>query len=1168
MPLVPPIKENDWPSVRRAIQGLSKKLGYTASPEFAGLTISSLTLVNPITEFSTDGTFSGNSDVAVPTEKAAKTYVDAVAAAAHTFKTITGITNDVVADTAADTLTLASANARLTIVGTAVSDTITFTADTNLHNYSWTSVDGTDLKTGSVTQAYGAVLDDFNTLGIAASDGQFIVATGEGVFNYESTTTARTSLGVGESDTPTFARQTLTDTCLVAGGANFLRVTGLQTDGTAMTGTLRGAYIDVSNGNTAATGTIRGMELKARTEAPGDTGNNVNVLEGLSISADSKDHSVTTMRAAEFILDGSTGGTITEAVGLRIANNFQANKATASYGLQIYRDSFDYTYDVTLSKGGHITGDSFMTQDYRTTGYPVFINTNTALSSMVMTGGAISAGTNAGTIKVAALTAMLRTGAGATDPLTKITLAEQDNITLAANDTYYNVLLTYGDPCTIATSADDGNGANIIGIGHCLKETDGTRHYADAGLRLADGVRRLHNRASRLRRIEKSSGALVSETGTRNLYVTAGTFHRGINNYDFTLKDTSDEDTFDYYYYNPDGSVWVKDDNEGSHYTQIGVTQYNKVDTGTGLANLVANKYTTNWVFVHPDDEHIIVVYGRSNSTLTAAENENIPPSLPDIVDKLAVLLCKIIVRATTGTLVFENVEFFTFTPDITVDHNELQALQGGTVDEYYHLTSAEHTLISAVGALTPTDSNFIVGNDTTWVAESGATVRTSLGLGTGDSPTFTALTLSTIAAEGTDVDKFLVDSTGIIKYRTGTQVLSDIGASATSHLHNAATLQHDAVNSDGGAFSFTTTGTVTFNQSIATANYTAANLLTACATSAGGLDFSGAYTLTVGETATTTSYHTDTRAATWLGANHETTYTHTDIALNTTHRGTESGNPHSVTPTELSLVIGTNTQAHGDVLDDLNTLGIVGANSEFLVGTAEGALAWENAATAKASIGLGNVENTKLSTWVGSANITTLGTIATVGNITIADGNHIGQSDGPLITFDNTTNYLEITGCNVGIGITTPEQELHLAASEDNCRMAIDTYDNGAMTSSIQFRKSRSDTIGTTTASEDGDIIGSFDFVGCDTNSTWGGAANIKVIQNGNAGTTKVPADMYFLTSPGGTTAPVERFKIGKDGGIHAISMKSGTDQANAGAATGELYSDTNDDNTVKIGV
>ncbi len=46
--------------------------------------------------------------------------------------------------------------------------------------------------------------------------------------------------------------------------------------------------------------------------------------------------------------------------------------------------------------------------------------------------------------------------------------------------------------------------------------------------------------------------------------------------------------------------------------------------------------------------------------------------------------------------------------------------------------------------------------------------------------------------------------------------------------------------------------------------------------------------------------------------------------------------------------------QNHGDVLDDLNTLGEVGANSEFLVGTGVGALAWESGATARTSIGLG----------------------------------------------------------------------------------------------------------------------------------------------------------------------------------------------------------------------
>jgi hypothetical protein len=50
---------------------------------------------------------------------------------------------------------------------------------------------------------------------------------------------------------------------------------------------------------------------------------------------------------------------------------------------------------------------------------------------------------------------------------------------------------------------------------------------------------------------------------------------------------------------------------------------------------------------------------------------------------------------------------------------------------------------LTDIAALTPSDGNFIVGNGTTWVAESGNTARTSLGLGSGDSPTLTGLTLS-----------------------------------------------------------------------------------------------------------------------------------------------------------------------------------------------------------------------------------------------------------------------------------------------------------------------------------------------------------------------------------------------------------------------------------------
>jgi hypothetical protein len=52
-------------------------------------------------------------------------------------------------------------------------------------------------------------------------------------------------------------------------------------------------------------------------------------------------------------------------------------------------------------------------------------------------------------------------------------------------------------------------------------------------------------------------------------------------------------------------------------------------------------------------------------------------------------------------------------------------------------------TQLSEIAALALTDGNIIVGDGTHWVAESGATLRTSAGLGTGDSPTFAGLTVT-----------------------------------------------------------------------------------------------------------------------------------------------------------------------------------------------------------------------------------------------------------------------------------------------------------------------------------------------------------------------------------------------------------------------------------------
>ena len=71
------------------------------------------------------------------------------------------------------------------------------------------------------------------------------------------------------------------------------------------------------------------------------------------------------------------------------------------------------------------------------------------------------------------------------------------------------------------------------------------------------------------------------------------------------------------------------------------------------------------------------------------------------------------------------------------------------------------------ISQLAVTDGNIIVGNGTTWVAESGATARTSLGLGTGDTVDFTALhattTLTDHIGEHTTSHNLVIDNNTVL---------------------------------------------------------------------------------------------------------------------------------------------------------------------------------------------------------------------------------------------------------------------------------------------------------------------------------------------------------------------------------------------------------------------
>jgi len=83
---------------------------------------------------------------------------------------------------------------------------------------------------------------------------------------------------------------------------------------------------------------------------------------------------------------------------------------------------------------------------------------------------------------------------------------------------------------------------------------------------------------------------------------------------------------------------------------------------------------------------------------------------------------------------------------------------------------------LKAIAALAKTDSNFIVGNGTTWVAETGTTARASMGVAIGSDVQAYAATLAAIAALGIADGNFIVGNGSTWVAETGATARASLG--------------------------------------------------------------------------------------------------------------------------------------------------------------------------------------------------------------------------------------------------------------------------------------------------------------------------------------------------------------------------------------------------------
>ncbi len=126
---------------------------------------------------------------------------------------------------------------------------------------------------------------------------------------------------------------------------------------------------------------------------------------------------------------------------------------------------------------------------------------------------------------------------------------------------------------------------------------------------------------------------------------------------------------------------------------------------------------------------------------------------------------------------------------------------------------------LTAIGALAKTDSNFIVGDGATWVAESGATARTSLGLGsiatqdannvTISGGSVTGITDLAVADGGTGASTLTANN---VILGNGTSAVQFVAPSTSGNVltSNGTTWQSTAPAASGTSFWTTVPGTPT----------------------------------------------------------------------------------------------------------------------------------------------------------------------------------------------------------------------------------------------------------------------------------------------------------------------------------------------------------------------
>ena len=401
---------------------------------------------------------------------------------------------------------------------------------------------------------------------------------------------------------------------------------------------------------------------------------------------------------------------------------------------------------------------------------------------------------------------------------------------------------------------------------------------------------------------------------------------------------------------------------------------------------------------------------------------------------------------------------------------------------------------LADIAGMTPTDGNIIVGNGTNFVLESGATARTSLGLGTGDAVTFAGVTstanISLGSTNGTDGYHLVGLNTPTSDYEAATKKYVDDSVGSVS--------QTFAGDSGSGT---TTLGSQTFtfagtSNEIETSvsGQTVTIGLVDDPTLTGNVIVTG--NLTVQGTTTTVDSTTINvqNAFVFEGA--------TDDAFETTLTVTDPTADRTIT-----LPNATGTVVLADTTDTLTNKTIAFANNTFSgqLGLSNGGTGADLSSIAQGTLLVGGASNDISQLTIGTANkyLKSTGTTVSYNYVNAlrdeTNGNVVIEADTANVA-DNTKLLISNTSANVVIKAVDPDDataNVNLVLESQGAGGRVLIRDNSGGASIIIGDDDTSLTVsgGVSSASDAGDLV----LKG--GNGTGGNASGDVLIKGGTGG-------------------------------------------------------------------